>query len=217
MYRRRVVRFRRHRNESCNFRSYCSREPSKTSASNVLIGAATPLVHDTVIARVIRKPQYRLLRPWLGDCGCGSDVSTVEAKDAAIILAKEVELASGPVVPTPHWKPNATFRMAVDFTESVLHVCMFTFLKEVMCAQNCCNCNFTVKFFLFVQIPSGSSPWSRWQTHAARSAGQSLSSYLVPRRHVGDFRKTAATERLGDGTSADSVVSSCFFRTVAAG
>ena len=81
-----------------------------------LISAATTMVQNAVIARVIRKPQFRLLRPWLGDCGCGDQVSTVEAKDAEIILAKEKELA-GATEPTPHWKPNATFRMAVDFTE----------------------------------------------------------------------------------------------------
>ena len=82
----------------------------------MLTSAMTTLVHETMIARVIRKPQYRLLRPWLGDCGCGDDVSTVEAEDAAVLLAKEVELVESNK-PTPHWKPNATFQMAVDFTE----------------------------------------------------------------------------------------------------
>ena len=92
----------------------CRRQQERTGRQ-YLISVGTKLVHNTVIARVIRKPQFRLLRPWLGDCGCGDDVSTVEEKDAEILLAKEKELA-GPTVPSPHWKPNATFRMAVDFT-----------------------------------------------------------------------------------------------------
>jgi hypothetical protein len=73
-------------------------------------------VLEAVVARVIRKPQYRLLRPWLGDCGCGKDVSTVQAEDAAILLAQEKQKQLDSSKPRPHWKPNATFRMTIDFT-----------------------------------------------------------------------------------------------------
>ena len=76
---------------------------------------ASTLFKPAVVKRELRRPRWRLLYDYLGDCGCGSEEmgeARMEAEEAehALTTSERENFA------VPHWIPKATMRFVPDRT-----------------------------------------------------------------------------------------------------
>ena len=74
-----------------------------------------PLFKPAVVKRELRRPRWRLLYDYLGDCGCGSEEKG-EARMVAEEAAHALTTSERESVAVPHWIPKATMRFVPDVT-----------------------------------------------------------------------------------------------------